>query len=464
MRYPTLSLFGLVMSLVGVVVFVSLSINRLELRLLERIGHSPDPVYDLFELSSEPPPPVDALRPAPRGIARHAPMRQGLAAQLRSVDDATQPLGQAADENQAAESCRLGARTFTHFSCDGLRPRARASPEDRVLLHAMRLLCSARYRALFNVQVPCEFAPAYYSLYNSTGWGNEAYVTFVSSSQQSLNLDLADGLIQTVHEFSKRHILVLCVDTRCEWNPRLYPRLIVMHAQSTAAAQPLPPESWRWLAMITARIRTGVQLDTSMMLLPGADVLFERTRVHITARYPFFVLPMHWMSRDPRAGDYPMYAFIPPAPINRTMRWGHAHPTWTYHALGMITELYYRVLSGEFSGYQDEDVANMISWEKGLTKQWCPWETSHALLGEYLQQGASTALKGPLFQDPLYHPHGVPLLFAALHDCKERRKTVSDMNRILSTARAQLLQPIVYQGAWYDTPSQLSSTSYTCVL
>ena len=51
-------------------------------------------------------------------------------------------------------------------------------------------------------------------------------------------------------------------------------------------------------AMVAARVLVGIQLDTDQLITPGLDRMFASTRREIHERYPWLMLPVHWMSRD----------------------------------------------------------------------------------------------------------------------------------------------------------------------
>ena len=87
-----------------------------------------------------------------------------------------------------------------------------------------------------------------------------------------------------------------------------------------------------------SKVRTGVQVDVDQFVAPGADTLFELTEQWINKDYPYPLMPAHFLDwsiqNQASAPWWPRYCPNPlkPCPM-QTMRWAHAHPTWTYWAL-----------------------------------------------------------------------------------------------------------------------------------
>ena len=136
------------------------------------------------------------------------------------------------------------------------------------------------------------------------------------------------------------------------------------------------------------RVRVGVQLDADQIVLgANCDRLFGGAERETTAKYPYPIMPLHWMSRMKGLDAYGAYAASYPGDIddpgapteavvwaksmwqswaeqaiedyggaekaierkkeggmglNRwppRVRWGHCHPTWTVHAHPFIADL-----------------------------------------------------------------------------------------------------------------------------
>eukprot|EP00445_Apocalathium_hangoei_P035684 CAMPEP_0203944888 /NCGR_PEP_ID=MMETSP0359-20131031/80553_1 /ASSEMBLY_ACC=CAM_ASM_000338 /TAXON_ID=268821 /ORGANISM="Scrippsiella Hangoei, Strain SHTV-5" /LENGTH=64 /DNA_ID=CAMNT_0050875987 /DNA_START=72 /DNA_END=263 /DNA_ORIENTATION=- len=51
-------------------------------------------------------------------------------------------------------------------------------------------------------------------------------------------------------------------------------------------------------AMLLAKARVGIVLDSDQFVYRGAEALFARTKEEVTAAYPYPIMPVHWMSHD----------------------------------------------------------------------------------------------------------------------------------------------------------------------
>ena len=208
-------------------------------------------------------------------------------------------------------------------------------------------------------------------------------------------------------------------------------------------------------SILAARTLVGIQLDTDQMIFKGMDEVFKGTRRESTEYYPWPILPVHWMSRDDTPGNpYAHYAFKGwDGP--QTMRWNHAHPTWSFWALIWFGDLMHeRMLAAtgrktsteihdlemlaagnsslnvldlvrrgtrakvkrhvEMSNamWEDEDMMNVNLWRHSVSKAWCKFDLEPNLF--LLQK----SLDKNLFYDPKWYPHGLPVLFLSIHNTK----------------------------------------------
>ena len=142
------------------------------------------------------------------------------------------------------------------------------------------------------------------------------------------------------------------MDISIDWDPSLFPNLIVIHADDISTMGRSMSFNFNKFRSLMLRIKVGVQLDADMLLGTNCDKLFDATEREITAEYPYPIMPVHWMSRYTEPGKkidgYGGYAISypgDPKPIGRgdpnfppRIRWAHCHPTWTYHALPFIAD------------------------------------------------------------------------------------------------------------------------------
>ncbi|CAE7369449.1 NCS1 [Symbiodinium natans] len=182
------------------------------------------------------------------------------------------------------------------------------------------------------------------------------------------------------------------------WTAERFPRLVILHA-APLPSEPRIRRSFNFnklRAILMARVLTGVEVDVDQFVAPGADRLFSLTTKWVNKEYAFPLMPAHfldWSIKDqPAAPWWPRYCPDPdkPCPM-QTMRWCHAHPTWTHWALpffGKWVRRHFRderlpnvtVKNFHAAGLrvgdinEDEDLLNVGLWEERAAKQWCKFD------------------------------------------------------------------------------------------
>jgi hypothetical protein len=167
---------------------------------------------------------------------------------------------------------------YTHWSCAQLSTSA-TSMEELAFRTAIAPLCNepnSKYHPILEASVPCIFYDAYRSIYDAGNWADEAYVTYVSGKPLSRDMNLTEILVHSVHVMSSRPIVVFCFDSLCDWSPTVFPQLVVINVQSSIDTRNQPFDYNKWLTIMLSRVRIGVELDADMILLTGADQIFDR--------------------------------------------------------------------------------------------------------------------------------------------------------------------------------------------
>lgn len=326
---------------------------------------------------------------------------------------------------------------------------------------ASRTLCTPALAPLMQAWIDDEFQENFKQVYDSSGWVEEAFVNyFGASSKDSPFTKETELLVESVHSFSQKPIIVIDFVGKSSTVPGLtakrFPRLVLLRALPIPRGVSFNFNKIR--AMLLAKVVTGVQLDSDQIVFHGADRMFQRTREEVTAEYPFPILPVHWMSRDPESNDYKMYMFECPNCPKRTMRWGHAHPTWTHHALPFLAELLAtqmdmpsHVLNTMVKVEEDEEALNVGLWAVGATKQWCKFDIPFPNLfwKMYARSDVQDLVGCCQYNDAKWYPSGVPLLFYTAHACKnvtETRMTLDILGRLGTKFPKQLF----YRGKLRD--------------
>mmetsp|Transcript_149578 Transcript_149578/g.479476 ORF Transcript_149578/g.479476 Transcript_149578/m.479476 type:complete len:511 (+) Transcript_149578:302-1834(+) len=358
----------------------------------------------------------------------------------------------------------VGERTFELlWTCNRKRSRVPLGSHphqeaQEVLDRSMAQLCAdPSLDGQLSVFLDCEFLENYLR-WTSDGseWLEEAYVTYVGGSKDSKYEWQATNLVRSISLFSTRPVVVMVFGD--EFVPPLswreLPNVLVYRMLPITPRVSFNFNKIR--AMIGARAVVGIQLDTDQIIAPGMDSVFNGTRREITDRYPWPMLPVHWMSRDRYPGNgYEAYVFDL-YKEKHTMRWNHAHPTWTFWAVAFLCDLLLErymgrsgsgqaikawklqdvsrgglmsILraggtsqesrAGNYQGWmiEDEDMLNVNLWRDGAAKAWCKFdlEPSLFLTRPFLQKN--------MYFDPQWYPDGVPLVFFSSHNTKNFEST-----------------------------------------
>ncbi|CAK0875257.1 unnamed protein product [Prorocentrum cordatum] len=107
-------------------------------------------------------------------------------------------------------------------------------------------------------------------------------------------------LIPSVHLFATKPVVVVHFGMVAPlvWDPKEFPRLVVLHA---APLPNLPKRRFcfnTYRAMLVARVRTGIQLDSDQFVAPGVDALFRRAAGESFQDYPMPILPVYFLTNE----------------------------------------------------------------------------------------------------------------------------------------------------------------------
>lgn len=265
-------------------------------------------------------------------------------------------------------------------------------------------------------------------IYRADGWIEKAWVNIVKAqpgASDPWNV-LTERLVKSIHRFSNHPIVVVNfgdVDL-ASLDPRRYRNLVVLHARSVED-RGLPFSFNKLQAILLSRVKVGVFVDSDMVSLgPQADTLFQRTEEEINKKYPYPIMPVHPMDRDPENADADLPNFKPftcqncPKP---TMRWGSGQLSWTFWSLPFLARWQAAKLAGrQEQGIvmsdldSDEDLLNVALWTSNATKEWCAWQPSGSdiLWKNYFKQHPP---RYPYHEDPKRFPYGTPVAYFFAH-------------------------------------------------
>jgi len=357
---------------------------------------------------------------------------------------------------KTGQLCKGGPSHELIFSCDRAKSIMPAKTHrhhemQEVLDASMEELCkNANLKSQMETYLDCNFVKQFQTyVEHESGWFDEAYVSYVGGPKDSKHEHRATNLIRSVQAFSKLPLVLFVVDDVFEapvfW--RDFPCLIVFKMNPLLTWTPFNINKIR--TMMTMRAVTGAELDGDQILYAGMDAIFEPTRREVTPEYPFPIMPVHWGAQEVTF-DY----YTGP----RSMRWCHAHPTWTYWSLPFYGDLFCLRVTGivnpgkeirlwkltakkgtaadismkellrlgdagkytqearvEIWMTSDEPMLNVLLWKAGATKAWCKFDLEPIMF--------FTNMKVDTHADPKWYPDGLPLIFWSLHNTKQDKET-----------------------------------------
>lgn len=362
--------------------------------------------------------------------------------------------------------CNEGTDLQTVWSCDShghsnLRSDHPDFEPQHVLNNATEEICAQDdLRTQLETKLDCRSTESYLRFADpESGWLEEAYVTYLGGTAKPDYVQATHNLIRSVHAFSKRPIVLVVIGydyvLPAAWQQ--FPNLIVYRMDNL-----LPGLGFNFnkdRAILGARVRTGIQLDGDQIVAsPKMDGMFAATRLYCTAQYPFPIPPLHWMSREggPGASYYDEHYAFKDYDGRRSMRWAHAHPTYTYHAVPFFHDVLLvkytaqlrsgasakvwdlradqstdllALLSMGADGrvdrectsakwmYSDEPMLNVHLWKANATRHWCKMDLEPDL---YM----TPHLAENIYWDHKWYPDGIPLMFYSVHNTKHFPETL----------------------------------------
>eukprot|EP00913_Durusdinium_trenchii_P022683 g21303.t1 len=182
------------------------------------------------------------------------------------------------------------------WSCDfsaSRVPKAGHPHEEaqKVLEQSLKAMCEdSGTSRLWQTFLDCDFRENYFRWTSpESDWLEEGFVTYVAGPQDSIYALQAVNLIRSIDLFSTRPVVVVVFDDKF-----------------------VPPAQWHSFPNV---------IVYKMLPMKGPE-----------------------MSRDAKRGELYSEMNFEGWKGPRTMRWGHAHPTWTYWALPFLLDLLYERL------------------------------------------------------------------------------------------------------------------------
>ncbi|CAJ1361150.1 unnamed protein product [Effrenium voratum] len=355
-----------------------------------------------------------------------------------------------------------------------------AAAADPSLHAGPRRIPLSSLQKLLQSRVDPRFVGNYDKLVGKDGWFDRAFVNYFAGAPGSKHANMTEQLIRSVHMFSAQPIVVVHLGSRTpdSWTAERFPRLLLFHAA------PMGPDTHRSFnfnklrSFLMARARTGVELDSDQFVGPGVDYMFEMTEKEITKESPLPVLPVHFYSfteaDTPQNLWWRRYCPDPPACTAHTMRWSHAHPTWTFWSLPFVGRWLRRHFRDEHLPQmvsskavlladlavaeipEDEDLLNVGTWEEKGTKQWCKFDNDYHEFADMLSwqpENGDHTTTGDIASDPKFYPQGAAKAFFTAHNCKDPAATAKMLDEIEERWKKGLYptSTITYKGRFFES-------------
>mmetsp|Transcript_109547 Transcript_109547/g.212092 ORF Transcript_109547/g.212092 Transcript_109547/m.212092 type:complete len:409 (-) Transcript_109547:57-1283(-) len=366
--------------------------------------------------------------------------------------------------------------------CDGMQAADVSSDWGRMQRQAASALCATPlHRMYMESWVDPRFLGNYRKTYGSDGWIEEAWVNYFKAMPNSIDfMRLTDGLIESIHRFSSRPIVLVNFGAAdAHFDPERFPRLVLLQARDVSKLG-VSFNFNKFQAALLSKVKVGVSLDSDMMMAtPMADSLFTRSREEITEAYPYPMLPVHFLDRDPvnlkdydGTGNYLVYQCDGcPKP---TMRWGQAQPTWTFWSLPFLGRWQASKLnSSRRQGVntanigEDEDLLNVALWTEGASKQWCMWQPGG--VGFVSDNLYSEHSPGPHFNaDRSRYVKGTPIAYYFGHAEKTPKKVEAALSFLESMKSKPVPKVYFYDEKFYTEFTELAKANpevpHLCIL
>lgn len=338
-------------------------------------------------------------------------------------------------------------------------------------------------QGLMRVRIDHRFLKNYERLADKDGWIERAFVNYYAGAPDGKHTKMSEELVRSVHLFSNEPIIVFHLGslTPDDWTASRFPRLLLMHVSPLGPAVPRSFNFNKIRSFLLARVRVGVELDSDQFVAPGVDYMFNMTQREITKDYPIPILPVHYFSFTQKDAPsniwWRRFCTDPPHCERHSMRWSHAHPTWTFWALPWIGTWLRRILRDETLPEapnmgalrvadipEDEDMLNVAAWEDKVTKQWCKFDNDRTEFEEMIRWNPGNANKCPsgtgcsnIMADMRFYPKGAAKAHFTAHNAKDPVETKRWIDRINDRYQKGLYPTkiIIYQGKLFATGEEL---------
>jgi hypothetical protein len=228
---------------------------------------------------------------------------------------------------------------------------------------------------------------------NRSHYPKEAFVTFINPRQNYI--ELLDVLLDSVHLFSTRPVIIFSIDFDLIINHTRHPRVTVERISQKDCGPTI--YGCKLLSIVSSEVNYGVQLETDSVVNYNIDLLFDM--LHL---WPFALplAPKH--PDDPNNYRYYMEDY---KVKYRTTPYMHGTFVWTYRAYPFIRRVLKLMQRGSFTNANcDETAMNVMLWKAKANYTLCKYDPYGPIYIEKYEQSQSAP-------DCLPYCDGVYLIF-----------------------------------------------------
>ena len=198
---------------------------------------------------------------------------------------------------------------------------------------------------------------------NRTHYPKEAFVTITNSRKNYVQL--LDILLDSVHLFSKRPVIVFTVDFDLIINQTRHSRVIVERISQYDCGPNI--FACKLLAIVSSEVKYGVQLEVDSVVNYNIDLLFDVLHVW---PYDLPLAPKH--PDDPRNYRYYMRKY---RVRSRSTPYMHAAFAWTFRAYPFLEHILALMQRGAFQDANaDETAMNVMLWKVKNNHTLCKYD------------------------------------------------------------------------------------------
>jgi hypothetical protein len=213
---------------------------------------------------------------------------------------------------------------------------------------------------------------------NRTHYPKEAFVTVINERKNYI--ELLDILLDSVHLFSTRSIIIFTIDFDLIINQTRHSRVLIERISQKECGSNV--FTCKILAIVSSEVNYGVQLEVDSVVNYNIDLLFDM--IHVWP-YDLPLAPKH--PDDPRNYKYYMKQY---GVKRRSIPYIHGTFVWTYRAYPFIENILRLMQKGEFNDANcDETAMNVMLWKAKANHTLCKYDPFGPIYIEKYEQPES---------------------------------------------------------------------------